>query len=84
MPTDWSLDEKEHQLIDRYPSKKQRNYGLHDYSDINYSHKSVDWNAHFNILNAYKYGGQPTPDYSKKKPKKVQEVDKTKITHNNM
>lgn len=82
MPTDFSLDYHEHQLIDRYPSKKQRKYGLHDYNDIDYSHKKVDWVEHQNILNSYKYGGQPQPDYKKKKPKEVKEVNKRKITHN--
>lgn len=80
MSKKFEKDFHEYKLINEYPSDDQKKYGYSE--NVSYKPKAVDWNHHFNILNEYKYGETASPNYNVPKPKKVTQVRKEKITHN--
>lgn len=77
----FQADNKEFELIDKYPSTTQRKYGRPDPSkDLKIYYQHVDMSAHLKrIHNIHK--SENNIETKLKKPKKIESVDKTKITH---
>lgn len=84
MPTDFSLDFKEYELIDSYASKYQQTYGVPNYNEVQWHSRP----AKFKYIDPFDEFAKQKPLSSKAKKKKdkstVTKEDREKITHNRM